>query len=544
MFKVGDPVYPFLPSTSKGYSQFYAVMADFELASEHNGTFYGLASQYFQIPVTWDTVSGLRASEKLTIQDALDHGYAAIRWYKAYGKDIFLQIAQGCWDVANQVTISPETISSEIMMGRGSSSWVSCQDIEGATSRNAPIGGLLGFYETALFSLLSALLAETEPSNNTYIHAATLSLDFIFSQAAKFNFTLNPLFIRPGGQNCEETLLSNGGTSGFGAMIEAMSIMCSVTGNETIGERLRQVIASTLYSLGGGSNLSPQGVLFNKNVTHNVTTGGTMFGDDGDMYFLRGLAEAYRQSSKGTLPTNLRRNMQILLGVHYNAILNYATSGDNTYSRNWMGPRPTQTIFDLYNQAAAAQILVDGISLFRSSPPKRSTAAIAGGTIGSVVLLLSAILTVLYTIRRWRRRNQTAPSESEYPTQGVVEPFITTTFEKLTNFPHKHPALESQARVVVPEPRLEPLRRRESALSEAADLSGERSGAIGLPTLGANASFDVGRRQEHHHTEGEVELVPTFPDMVREVYHYLWARDGLGNPPDYRSDAGEPPSQS
>ncbi|KAK1222631.1 hypothetical protein PQX77_014514 [Marasmius sp. AFHP31] len=527
-------------------------MASFEIASQHNGTFYGLASQYFQIPVTWDTVSGLRAPGKLTIQDALDHGYAAVHWYKAYGDDLFLRIAQGCWEVVYQVTFSPETSSSEIMVGKGLPDRSPCQDssgntvIEGATFRNASLNDrILGIYETALFSLLSALLAEAEPSNITYINAATLSLDFVFSQATKFNYTLNPLSIGLDSKNCLVSLLSNGGTSGFGAMIEAMAIIGSMTGNEDTSSRLKQVMASTMYSLGDGSNLSPQGVLFNRNVTHNATYEDTVwlsFGDDGDMYFLRGLAEAYRRS-KGTLPTDLRRNIEILLGVHYNAILDYATSGDNIYSRNWTGPRPTQTTFDLYNQAAAAQILVDGMSLFGSSSPKASTAAIAGGTIGSVVFLLSTILAVLYTVRRWRRRNQRAPSsESDYPTQGI-EPFIATTFEKLATFPHKHPALELQARVEVPEARLEPLRRRGSTFSEATHLSSEHRGAVGLTDPGVNASIDVDRHQGHPHAEREVELHPTFPDMVREVYDRLWAHHGLGNPPDYRSDAGEPPSQ-
>ncbi|KAJ8089176.1 hypothetical protein PM082_014424 [Marasmius tenuissimus] len=169
--------------------------------------------------------------------------------------------------------------------------------------------------------------------------------------------------------------------------------MHSIEGNPDTGARLQDAVASTLDRLRFGAN----GVL--SNINDNAVSAGYY---DGDMYLLRGLAEAYKRG-EGVLSASLRDNLKILFGVHYNAIRDLATSGDGFYGREWRGPRPTRVNFDLYNQAAAAQILVDGIGIFGSSddtpPPespsasaesaktKRPAAVIAGATVGAVILL-------------------------------------------------------------------------------------------------------------------------------------------------------------
>ncbi|KAK1217207.1 hypothetical protein PQX77_020144, partial [Marasmius sp. AFHP31] len=192
----------------------------------------------------------------------------------------------------------------------------------------------------------------------------------------------------------------------------------------------------------------------------------------------------------------------------YNAIQNLATLGDNIYGRNWAGPKPAQVDFDLYNQAAAAQILVDGIgfprqpstSLTVDSPTKPSSAIIAGATIGSLVSLSSIILAVLYAVRRRRQRDRTAPSSESDPI-SAIDPFVSTAFEKTTAFPHKYPAVESRTQVTRPEARLEPLRHRDSGLSEAANSTGNPRGSLVLPNYGPDPAG------------GDIEMTPGFPDM-------------------------------
>ncbi|KAJ8084426.1 hypothetical protein PM082_003196 [Marasmius tenuissimus] len=93
-----------------GYSQFYTALANFELASQHNSTFREMAIGYFQTDIsqyfqTWEQGNEGNA----TLRQAMDHGYAAIRWYKAYGNASFLQAAQACWNLAYSLTISDQT---------------------------------------------------------------------------------------------------------------------------------------------------------------------------------------------------------------------------------------------------------------------------------------------------------------------------------------------------------------------------------------------------------------------------------------------------
>ncbi|KAK1220893.1 hypothetical protein PQX77_016303 [Marasmius sp. AFHP31] len=427
------------------------------------------------------------------------------------------------------------------------------------------------FPHHSLFSLLSALLAEAQPTNTRYSVVAIESLDFGFRQATASWFSVEPsiqgvapLSPRPA---CEKVYMymGNPGTSTFGALIEAMSIMYAITGNHDLGSRLQRAIESILYSLEDHIIVNPKfGVLPNKKVLWDPQ--GYNPGDDGDMYLLRGLAEAKRRAW-GALSAEVQNNLTSLLGVHYNAIRDYAApQGVNVYSRKWVGPRPTQTIFDLYNQAAAAQILIDGISLFNGSndtptspePPSSSlepassrppTLVITGAAVGSVISLALIGLAISYAVRRWRRKHRRVPSsQSDLMTQVLV-PFDTTTFRKTTAFPHKYPVPESPAGEVVSEARLAPLRRHNSAPSalhseaEGVSASVERRGISEPLSSASNDDGQDPRPREHVQTDGNMEMEPTFPDMVRVIYQRLWAQNGLENPPEYRSEAGEPPQQ-
>ncbi|KAJ8089170.1 hypothetical protein PM082_014418 [Marasmius tenuissimus] len=372
------------------------------------------------------------------------------------------------------------------------------------------------------------------------------SLNFALREVALFNYSTKSTSGGSsllGPEGCQNITINSGnpGASLIGATIEAMSVMYSVTGDADVGERLQHTIASTLNQLGDpegprAQNFGPNGVFLNRDYAETIAgRNDSKFLGLGDMYFLRGLAESYRRGN-GALPAWLRDEMKIVLGVHYNAIRNIATVGDDIYSRNWAGPRPTQIDFDLYSQAAAAQILIDGIDLFNgsdtapltpSTPSKPSIALIAGATIGSVAFLLLMVVAVLYLLRR---RKSGMASSSESDPSHVIAPFGATASDMGTAFPRKHPVPDSHAR-------LEPLRQPTSPPSEATGSSGERPDIHDLSNIRTNASLP--------HTEGgEVELVPTFPDMVRVVYQRLWQHNELENPPDYHSDSGEPPERS
>ncbi|KAK1217213.1 hypothetical protein PQX77_020138 [Marasmius sp. AFHP31] len=526
-----------------GYPQFYAAAANFELATRDNNTeFRELALQYFQ--------NTNNRNKMVVMIDIIEDAYAAIRLYKAFNDMIFLSIAQKQWGLAYEFTVSQNTtFPNGTMATKTFPVFLDCRDpygngtIEGGTFWLANLyDQSVCAYNSALYSLLSARLAETEPSNPTYIQVAMLSLDFALREVALFNYSTKSTYGRSsllGPEGCQNISINSGnpGASLVGATIEAMSVMYSVTGDTDVGERLQHTIASTLHQLGDpegprAQNFGSNGVFLNRDYADALADQNDgKFLELGDMYLLRGLAESYRRGS-GALSASLRDEIKVVLGIHYNAIRDLATAGDNIYSRDWAGPRPTQVTFELYNQAAAAQILIDGIDLFndsdiapltRSTPSKPSTALIAGATIGSVASLLLMIIAIYYLFRQRKKR-----SSGSNPSR-VVEPFVATPYDEGKTFPRKHPVPDSQAR-------LEPLRQPTSPPSEATGSSRERPGVHDPPNIRPDASLS--------HTEGgEVELAPTFPDMVRVVYQRLWQHNELESPPDYHSDSGEPPER-
>ncbi|KAJ8096247.1 hypothetical protein PM082_011384 [Marasmius tenuissimus] len=553
-------------------------MANFQLATQtSNYTFYGFVSQNFhQI---------LRPYGGATVE-ILDDCYAAIRWYKARPDEpYFLQIARMQWERAYRLTISEEAISNRTMAAKG---FPVCRGtnntFDGATfvndtlddggfsnyeSRQVPVCvvsiNLISQYyyqphgfkmlTLALTARVSALLAEAEPSETKYVKAFSLSLDFALPWAAIFRYSGRVLpHSPPLSTGCDEKMLLMPlpSRSAVGFLIEAMSIMHNVTGDEDMGKKLKHAVNSTLISLGARdtTELNSDGVLPNSN-----------HGDmrySGDMLFLRSLAEAYRRSER-TLSAELRDNIKVLLGVHYNAVRELATTGDGVYSQSWRG-LPTPTTFDLYNQAAAAQILVDGISLFNSndisgpttispespssqpgSTSKPTSAVIAGVTVGSVIGVALIVLIIVYIVRRWRRKYRTAPSSESGSLAQVIEPFVTTTFEKRVAFPHKQPSHELHTRVIVPETRPAQLRRHNSApsaLQEARDSLGQSRDMPGSFNIRISGGTNGTIYPEHTQAGGDIETSLTTPDLVRALYQRLW-QNGSENPPDYRSDLGE-----
>ncbi|KAL0579862.1 hypothetical protein V5O48_002109 [Marasmius crinis-equi] len=277
----------------------------------------------------------------------------------------------------------------------------------------------------------------------------------------------------------------------------------------------------------------------------NSSTTGIIEQEDGDMYFLRGLAAVLRLG--GELPADLRDTIKIVLGVHYNAIRDYASFRENLYGRSWSPDVLNSGSFDMYNQAAAAQVFVDGIDLFEETnspspstptfipPPssKTRTGVIVGATIGSVVFVsMSAIAAFVFLHRhRWRRA---APSP-EFTSQ-IISPF--------------HGEKSGQ-----PHPRASHWHaKNRSDPPGSADSRGNEAGSVplivpahseGTPPsesdehLGNNMGGPGTRREDdREEIAAQMELTPGFPDMVRAVYQRLWERDGSEAPPDYLSNAG------
>ncbi|KAK1230321.1 hypothetical protein PQX77_006589 [Marasmius sp. AFHP31] len=566
-------------------------MANYELTNDHNDTFYGIASQYFMYPsMSLPEVWGLQDPKLTTIHDPLNQGYAAIRWYKARGDERFLEVARAQWGLAYHATVSQETrLPNGTMRSKGFPVPASCQapfgniTLEGATFRNASLlsdDGMVSLYGSVLYSLLSALLAQAEPSNTTYVQAATLSLDFLLREgptlqreADKQGLPLSQLT----GEGCDRVSIVQNelGAFGFYVIIEAMSIIYSISGSDDMGKKIQESI-NTLFTSGLiTKSSSPGGVLLNKNQTW--LDGPYSFRYDGDVYLLRALAEVYRRE-EGILPTDIREDIKRLLGVQvgnitihlrfllvtdvliclkYNAIRDLATSGNNVYSRNWAGPRPTQVTFNVYNQAAAAQVLVDGISIFNGSSDtsplpnpsamvshKPAPAVIAGATVGSVVFLSVLVLAIFRAVRQWRGHFQTNPSTRANSTVQILEPFVATASEKGTTCPDKQPVPEPRT---LPEAHLRPLRQYSdsapSTFREGTELLVERRGINESPNIRINTSVDFTSFSDGAHSVEDMETPLTVSDIVRILYQHISQHNGLESPPDYRSNLGESPQR-
>ncbi|KAJ8084424.1 hypothetical protein PM082_003194 [Marasmius tenuissimus] len=535
----------------RAYSQFYAALANFELSGQQNGSFNALATSYFQ---KTNNLCDIRQWElnsvdtrNATIRDPIDHGYAAIRWYKASRSDLFYQVARNCWDLANQFTMSSGTVRSDGYMV--TKDFKIPKDCVGESKAATFLygnrsEGFLSYHETALFSLLSALLADSEPSNTTYTQAATQTLDLVLDSikdifADKHDGMLG-YYVVPCGEGPISISWRSKGTSTVGFLIETMSILHPHAVKKGLGGMLYQTISLALDVASNWFDIL--GVLPNKYASRDPN----YEGEDGDMYFLRGIAEAYRLGPE-VLPSDLRDSMRIILGVHYNIIRDHATLSSNVYGRSWTGPHDSSEPFNLYNQAAAAQVLVDGISIFRSnaessissgvaaptphvndpsptqsqskpspthSQSKLSPGIITGVTVGgSVAFLLLLVIAILLIVRRrLYRGNQQLPSTGITPFVGSLSETQPPRLKDGSELPNPNPSsrddggndrLEADIRAIVPN-------RRDP------------------------------RPHENMREVEPAEMPLAFPDMVRAVYQRLWQPEGLESPPDYRSNnAGE-----
>ncbi|KAL0569603.1 hypothetical protein V5O48_012356 [Marasmius crinis-equi] len=530
------------------YPQLLAALANFEHTNKGNGTFYGLVSQYFQGQVP--DPSGLK------IRDILKWGYAAIRSYKAYGDNTFRDAAIKFWETAYHYTISNQTVAL-IAPLKNSSVPLHCTtsegspiDLQGATFLNTTDNDRrLSVYQSAYFALFSALLAESDPSNSTYLLASTESLNFAlhFLQDSNMAALPFPNVVRFMPECPPFFLMFPQGTSTAGFVIEALATLGSMAKGDMV-DILSETVAAVLETMSGGLSwfAADSGALpnayrpFGGDSYDNTTSTDSVDQEDGDMYFLRGLAAALRLGEK--LPANLRGVIKVIMGVHYNAIRNYAKFGEGLYGSSWSPGGSGSGSFDMYNQAAAAQILVDGIDLFEEdnnpSPgtlpsSKSRTGTIIGATIGSVIFVSILAIAIFMFLQRNHRR-QAAPS-SGFTSQRIT-PFRGE--KPWQPFPHAS-RLHTKGRSGLP-------------VSPDSRGTGVGSGSLVVPVPSAQGT-PSSEPNEHRgdesvldtrHEDGsegitrQMEMAPGFPDMVRAVYQRLWERDGLETPPDYHSSVG------
>ncbi|ESK90374.1 glycoside hydrolase family 76 protein [Moniliophthora roreri MCA 2997] len=533
-------------------SAFYTALANFDIATQPNPSRFQNVVQDFKI-VDLARVIGLAQDQnpdifqqmvlQVRIRDIINYGYTAIRGYVAYNDSMFLKQAKTYWELANNYTVSEKNSQSGKMPTKNFTILSECK---GAVFQNfSQDNPRIDLYEVALFSLLSAQLADSEtPPNTTYIQAAKQSLDLVSSFTP---LNLNSYIVTTGCGSYRPVLQ---GSSTIGYMIEALSILApKMNESDSMVELLQYIISSTLNMSTTGWP-GPTGVL--QNLYHN---GDNIVGaDEGDMYFVRGLAEAYRRVK--SLPVDLQRSIKVFLGVQYNAIRDNATSGDNVYGRSWKGPPSSE--FDVYNQAAAAQVLIDGIGVFEddSSPqetpvpmpgptPSSHTSppvkVIIGSTIGGLVFLMLLGAAVYFVLRRRREQMISSPNTTPEFSSSIflldprfeVTPFVDSRFDVT-------PFIYTNANDPMSRPPHWHTKDR-SMLGEQASTGATVPGmasplAVHFPTPESNG---IEGHDRERIVGNQVEIGDTIPDLVRIMYQRLWGPDGQESPPDYHSQSGQ-----
>ncbi|ESK87139.1 glycoside hydrolase family 76 protein [Moniliophthora roreri MCA 2997] len=533
-------------------SPFYATLAKFEIAAQPNGTFQQLALKFFEdedkitlCDTPWESIGTIPSNihlQEVAIRDIINYGYAASQSYIAYGNSLFQQTAKKCWEIANQYTVSNRTwaLLSRTIEAKKFTIPSECQGtpVEGLTFHNfSQDAGDMNLYETALFSLLSALLADSEtPPNNTYILAAKQSLDVLIKLNKDEQLFQDPMGTISSSSRCDLEDASRvpvtieyraQGTSIIGFMIEALSILSPMINTADMEAFLQQIILSALNTTASGW-MGPNGVMPNKYIPDEG-----MGAEEGDMYFVRGLAEAYRRLKSA--PASLQNLIKVFLGVQYNAIRDHATSGDNVYGRSWQGPPPSS--FDPYDQVVAAQILVDGIDLFSNdtqpmetpvpTPPTDSphslhashpVGIIIGSTIGGVaaVTLLDTTSQVSVTPFPLDPRFEVTPFTWDQPASSNDE-----STPHPTKWHNKQHSVGNAQRVSPPRDMGNDPGLQSPVVTSVAHP----------PTLGLN---NIAAREEGN-SPHQIDMGATIPDLIRIIYQRLWQHDSQESPPDYYS---------
>ncbi|KAK1225763.1 hypothetical protein PQX77_011282 [Marasmius sp. AFHP31] len=266
---------------------------------------------------------------------------------------------------------------------------------------------------------LSGLLAKAT-QNQTYLDAASQSLSFIH------NHLYNDRHIVGGSiasDTCETSSSIEPCNSAF--MIEGMSILHTITNNQSTLQLLRDTLAATIYNKDWQGD---DGI---------ISWGSARWGD---WCMVHALSYVYQRNS--TEP-DLRNYIRDYLTVQYNALSDLATAGGSIYGGSWVGPPGTQ--LDSNNQTTALTVLVSAITLegtTSSVPPpvesggtspgsntsggtRSSSGAIIGGSVGGVFFLVALGVGVGWLLRRrhWQKGDYQPFSKGATSNYLTVTPF-------------------------------------------------------------------------------------------------------------------------
>ncbi|KAK7022704.1 hypothetical protein VNI00_017031 [Paramarasmius palmivorus] len=534
--------YRFPDSDERDTFDFLGVLANFDYVTKQK-TFESLANY-----IRWSLIGGAVTPSKWQVKDYLRYGYAAARAYAAYGDKEALGAAQDNWVKMKRYTITGQNFVSESDSVKNFKVLTECdsQSMKGATFREVDVNGTdIGIFETGLYFLyvllssfsaqlsqhvglrLSASLGEAT-QDDQYITEALQSLNFINSHlniVTKYGFN----------QRAESQAPQNSfNESSIGMLLEGICRLPNA--NATLFEQ----VVESIFKLTLGTWPSPTGVVPNVPMNNGGEYGG-------GMYLVRGLSEAYRRVKAQSMPlrSDLVQFVKTFLGVQYNAVRGQNPGGSNVYGSSWLGV-PTSS-FDPAGQAAAAQVLIDGIEVFATndsgmsdptspSPPSKSKqiGAIIGGVVGGVVVLLILGLLWLLFARRRRRKyeeREKPPVDLHYDLDPSYEvtPFMSQTVTQITPSSkslHNDKSHTSSS----PQHKIRPVR-----VAEGADHSPsppEQPQSVSADTESPQASRT---RTEHTVT---LDGVPSqeVAEMVRALYHRMWRPDRNERPPAYEQD--------
>ncbi|KAJ7210124.1 hypothetical protein GGX14DRAFT_697598 [Mycena pura] len=361
-----------LPTFTEYPTVFYE-MAAIDLATQQDK--YNESLQQY---LSFATQSQEKSSQPdvSTLTDWLSLGHAAATAHAAYRDPVFLGLANASWAFARSYTISAGDVGAGSMAGKDFSLPPTCQGetLLGGTFNTAdPTDHDVTGFASGYFLILSASLAEAT-SDPAYLSAAQESLYFITTHLVAQNIVQDVISVG-GNSSCALNdptgpEIFSAGSFNAGLLIEGLAVLYSITNNASTLAIIDDVVNATLSNTDW---VTPEGI---------VVHGG---GKRGDMYTVRGLAEALRRNA---ITPELLPFVRSFLAVQFNALIDLATEGGNgsIYAGAWVGP--PSAMFSPQNQTLAVSALLGGVALNQtdapgSAQPPSPPSTGAGGPSGS-----------------------------------------------------------------------------------------------------------------------------------------------------------------
>ncbi|THV06336.1 hypothetical protein K435DRAFT_849131 [Dendrothele bispora CBS 962.96] len=354
--------------------------------------------------------------ENPTFSFQTTYGYAAIHAYQTYNEINYLTFAEKSWLTASGYAIQlPGQIT---VSGKNSTFGTECNgtSMVGGVFKTATENDLyIGSISTGYFIVLSSLLANVT-SNQTYLEAALQSADFIQNHLTNSNnLVIDGIFADtcgPGPNNQGADISS----PNSGIAIEGLSILTSMTQNDTIQNWMEQTVSSAVLD----SSWNNGNGIITENTHFNLITG-------------------YVAAFQHTTDNSLRQFAKGYLSIQYNAVLsNAAINGSNSYGDFWT--KSQQTSSDS-GRISALTILVNSMALNRTddttntepppstytnngdpSPPskKNITGIIVGSITGSLGSILGVVAIFIYFRKRHRKDQKHSLHTPAIPTSQYL----------------------------------------------------------------------------------------------------------------------------